>query len=338
MKIGRPTKTILVVILLLVAVVAGGGWYWWQGRQEQLPDWLASGNGRIEADQIDISARNPGRLKDVLVQEGDLVSAGEAVAQIDTTELQAQRAKYVADQTTEEASMLAAKATVAQRQAELTLAEANLRRALALVDKGGVSQQSLDQAQSERDSARAALEAASTTVIARQRSVEAAKALVALTDVQIADATLRAPVKGRVLYRLANPGEVVSAGGKVLTIINLSEIYMEIYLPTQQAIQVAIGSQARIQFDGADFAVPALVSFVSPEAQFTPKQVETRDERDNLMFRVKLRVPQTLVDRHIDQVKIGTRGVGYVRLGSSPPDWPAFLQKRVPGDPLDAEG
>lgn len=332
----RPTK-ITILILILLAVGAGGAWYWWQSQQSKLPEGLVFGNGRIESNQVDVATKSAGRVREVLAQEGDLVSAGQVLARIDTAELQAQRAKYAADVTSQEASMLEAKATVAQRQAELNLKEANLRRALTLVGTGAVSQQTRDQAQSEHDSARAILEAAQKTVTARAQSIAAAKALVDQIDVQIADATLLAPVRGRVLYRLANPGEVVSAGGKVLTIINLSEIYMEIYLPSAQVMRVAIGSQARIQFDGADFAVPAKVSFVSPEAQFTPKQIETRSERDKLMFRVKLRIPPSLIERHIEQVKTGTRGTGYVRLDPNPPNWPDNLQKRIQGDPLDAE-
>ncbi|WP_206681900.1 HlyD family secretion protein [Mesorhizobium sp. NZP2298] len=336
MKIRRPSTTSVLIFVLIVAAGAGGAWYWWQSQQGKLPDGLVSGNGRIESDEVDISAKSAGRVRDVLVEEGDLVSAGQILARIDTTELLAERAKYVADQTSEEALLLEAKATVTQRQAELTLKEANLRRALTLANTGAVSEQTRDQYQSERDSARAVLEAAERNVTARERSIDAAKAVVDQTDAQIADAALATPVRGRVLYRLANPGEVVSAGGKVLTIVNLSEIYMEIYLTSEQAMRVPVGSQARIQFDGADFAVPAKVSFVSPEAQFTPKQIETRSERDKLMFRVKLRIPSSLVEDHIEQVKTGARGTGYVRLEPNPPDWPDALQKRFPGDPLDA--
>ncbi len=336
MKMLSLKKAALLMLVLLVPAGACGIWYWRQSQQGKLPEGLVSGNGRIESNQVDIAAKSAGRVREVLAQEGDLVMVGQVLARIDTTELQAQRAKYAADRASEEASMLEAKATVAQRQAELTLKETSLRRALTLVGTGAVSQQARDEAQSERDSARAVLEAAQKTVTAREMSIGAAKALVDQIDAQIADASLVAPVRGRVLYRLANPGEVVSAGGKVLTIVNLSEIYMEIYLPSQQVMRITIGSQARIVFDGADFAVPAKVSFVSPEAQFTPKQVETRSERDKLMFRVKLRMPPSLIERHLDQVKTGTRGVGYVRLDPNPPNWPDFLQKRIQGDPLDA--
>ncbi len=332
----RVAVKVLLVLVIALAGGAGGAWYWWKGQQGKLPEGLVSGNGRIESDQVDIAAKSAGRIQEVLVREGDLVTAGQVLARIDITELQAQRAKYVADVASEQASMLEAKATVAQRQAELVLKKAKLGRALKLVEPGAISQDDRDQAQSENDSARAILEASQRTVTARERSVAAAQALVDQVDAQIADTLLRAPVRGRVLYRLANPGEVLSAGGKVLTLIDLSQIYMEIYLPSEQAMRVPIGSQGRIQFDGADFAVPAQVSFVSPEAQFTPKQVETRSERDKLMFRVKLRVPTSLVELHIEQVKTGARGVGYVRLDPNPPDWPAYLQKRLEDDPVDA--
>lgn len=336
MKMRRSTKTILLVLILLL--VAGFGvWRWWQGQQSELPEGIVSGNGRIESDQVDITAKSAGRVRELLAREGDLVAAGQVLVRIDTAELQAERAKYVADQASEQASMLEAKATVAQRRAELTLKEENLRRALTVIQTGGISEQSRDEARSERDSAKAVLEAALKSVTASERSIDAAQALIDQIDAQIADTALTTPVKGRVLYKLANTGEVVGAGGKVLTIVDLSEIYMEIYLPLQQAMQVPIGSQARIQFDGVDFAVPAKVSFVSPDAQYTPKQVETRSERDKLVFRVKLRIPPSLIDRHIDMVKTGARGVGYVRLGENPPDWPEFLQQRLEGDPIDAE-
>jgi len=336
-KIPRLMKTSALTLVLLVGTGSAGAWYWWKGQQDQLPEGLVAGNGRIESDEIDIAAKSAGRVRQVLVQEGDLVSPGQTLASIDTTELRATRARYVADQAAQEASMLQAKATVAQRQAELMLKEANLRRALNVVMEGAISERERDEAQSERDSAQAILDAAEKSVTASERSIDAARALIDEIDAEIADATLSSPVEGRVLYRLANPGEVVSAGGKVLTLIDLTEIYMEIYLPLAQAMRVPIGSQARIQFDGVDVAIPAKVTFVSPEAQFTPKQIETRSERDKLVFRVKLRVPRSLIQRHITMVKTGARGMGYVRLDPNPPDWPQSLQKRFEGDPLDAE-
>ena len=114
-----------------------------------------------------------------------------------------------------------------------------------------------------------------------------------------------------------------------MTLVNLQDVYMEIYLPSEQAASLKSGAEARITVDFAPGrAAPAYVSFVSPEAQFTPKQVETKSERDKLMFRVKIQVPQELISSHIDRVKTGIRGVGYVKLKDSAV-WPSWLQNRL---------
>ena len=163
-----------------------------------------------------------------------------------------------------------------------------------------------------------------------RKSVDAAKAEVAHIQSRINDMTLRSTVEGRVLYRLAEEGEVLGTGGKVLTLVNLGDVYMEIYLPAQDAMKVKIGADARIVFDIApEYAARAKVSFVAPEAQFTPKQVETRSERDKLMFRVKLTVPPERVLHYIERVKTGIRGVGYVRLDDSV-EWPERLDRQLP--------
>jgi HlyD family secretion protein len=129
-----------------------------------------------------------------------------------------------------------------------------------------------------------------------------------------------------VLYRLAEVGEVVAAGGKTLTLVNLDDIYMEIFFPSEQAARLKIGAEGRLTVDYAPGrAVAGYVSFVSPEAQFTPKQVETRSEREKLMFREKIRVPEKTVVSYIDLIKTGIRGVGYVKVDESAV-WPASLQ------------
>jgi HlyD family secretion protein len=157
---------------------------------------------------------------------------------------------------------------------------------------------------------------------------------VATLQTRIDDAVLKSPVRGRVLYRLAEVGEVLAAGGKALTLVNLEDVYMEIFLPSQQAAGLKIGAEARITLDHAPgLAAAAHVSFVSPEAQFTPKQVETKSEREKLMFRVKIQVPEELITTYIERIKTGTRGVGYVKYDESAV-WPDWLQNLVTPEKL----
>jgi HlyD family secretion protein len=226
---------------------------------------------------------------------------------------------------------------IAQRESELKLAGQELERALLLVEKGSVSRRTVEQREGAKEMAMAGVRAAKARLETNRKAVEAAIASAEQIRIRIDDCFLKAPMGGRVLYRLAEEGEVLGAGAKVLTVLDLSHVYMEIFLPAQDAARLAIGSEARIALDAfPGFALPAVVEFVSPEAQFTPKQVETLDEREKLMFRVKLRVPQRLVMRHINQVKTGIRGVGYVRTDERL-EWPEFLRKPYGGEP-DQEG
>ncbi|MGI9407466.1 MAG: HlyD family secretion protein [Hyphomicrobiaceae bacterium] len=323
-SVGTIAAGLVVVASVGIAFLANG--------TDGLPDDIAFGNGRIEAVQVDVSTKIAGRVKEISAKEGDLVQPGQQIALIDTAQLRAQSLRARADIASAESQVAAAMAAIEQAKAQLTLAQHELERARVLVKKQNVSQAVYDTRLSQRDVAKANLAAAEATLVSRQRNVDAARAAFDEIETQIADCNLTSPTIGRVLYRLAEPGEVLGTGGKVMTLVNLSDVYMEIFLPSSQAHRVAIGAEARIKIDILDFAVPAKVSFVSPESQFTPKQVETPSERDKLMFRIKVRVPSALVLKNIERVKTGVRGVAYVRLsGQEKSDWPDFLKKLPPG-------
>lgn len=326
----------LIAALVVLAAVAAVGWYVWDRSTGGLPDGFATGNGRLEADQIDIATKVPGRVAEVRVSEGQLVQPGEVLAVMDTREMDAQVARAKADAARAASQVEEVRAVIEQRRAEKTLAEEEFARASQLAERGVTSQAVADQQKTRLATAEAALNVALAQLNTAERGVEAANALVAQYETQVADATLTAPVLGRVLYRLAQPGEVLGGGGKVITLLDLSQVYMEVFLPADQAMRTGLGAEARIRLDSIPYAIPAYVSFVSPEAQFTPKQVETAAEREKLMFRVKVRLPEELVKAYIDQVKTGLRGVAYIRLaGAEDLPWPAeFVGPPIPADAL----
>ncbi|YCM46812.1 HlyD family efflux transporter periplasmic adaptor subunit (plasmid) [Verrucomicrobiaceae bacterium 227] len=323
----------LPMILVIAALTAGGIWYWKREPQSELPEGIVSGNGRIETDQVDIATKYPGRIREILADEGDLVKPGQILAHMDTAEMEAQLARAQAQLSTAKEAIVESEALIAQRESDLILAQQELDRALPLIEKGSMSERIGQQRRGQRDSAKAALAATKAHLETSKSLVGAAQATVNQIQIQLDECVLRSSTFGRVLYRLAETGEVLGAGGKILTLLDLSEVHMEIFLPSGDSGKIAIGSEARITLDAAssDYAIPAVVSFVSPEAQFTPKQVETLSERQKLMFRVNLRIPQELVLRHIEKVKTGVRGIGYIRLDDSK-TWPDFLEKRYPGD------
>lgn len=317
------------LVLLLIIALAGGAWYYLARMRQDLPPGFAAGNGRIEADEVDIATRIPARILSIEVEEGDLVQAGQVIAHLDADELAAQLRGAQAEAQQARQARAEAVSIIVQRRAELTLAEKDLKRQLELLSRKLVAQQSVDQLRSRADSARAALAAAESRLGGSDATIGRADAAVEQLQAVLEDTVLKTPRAGRVLYRLAEPGEVLGAGGRVATVLDLSDVYMTVFLPADIAGRVAIGAPARILLDAApDFAVPARVTFVSSRAQFTPKQVETRSERERMVFRVKLRVPQPLVQQHLEHVRTGLLGVAYVQLDDKA-EWPDWLESEL---------
>jgi HlyD family secretion protein len=319
--------------LLGVAVVgaaAGVFFYnqWLQG--DQLAEGFASGNGRIEATEVDVTSKLAGRLNEILVREGDMTRAGQPVATLDMRNLAAQHRAASAGLARAVEAKAYAGAIVDQRRSELELARKRLVRTLQLQKQGHVSQEQVDTDRSAQATAEAALHAATIGVKESAAAIDAAQAQVESIQASLDDSQLSAPISGRVLYRLAEPGEVIAAGGKVLTLLDLEDVYMTIFLPTEAASLLSINDEARVILDAVPgYVFPATESYVSPEAQFTPKMVETREEREKLMFRVKVRVDPAVLHTYQERVKVGVPGEAFVRTHSGAV-WPPELQVKLP--------
>lgn len=331
MAVGFNRKWLAVALAAIVA--AGGGMALLRHfLQPSLPPGFASGNGRIEATEVDITSKLPARLLEIIPREGDRVEKGQVLARLDTQELRAQlrAALAQADQAREAARQ--ARTNVERYRSEHALAQKTVARSRSLVGRGFISKEKLDQDRASEQAAAASEQAARQAVSEAEAAVQAADARAEQIKASLDDSDLKAPIGGRVLYRLAEPGEVVGAGGKVLTVLDLTDVYMTIYLPTVEAGRVAVGSDARIVLDAVpQYVIPAKVSFVAPRSQFTPKEVETRAEREKLMFRVKVKIDPELLRKYLDKVKTGLPGVAYVRLDDQVP-WPESLQVKLPHD------
>ena len=307
---------------LMALLLAAGGFGYWKSMHDRLPEGLYVGNGRLEATEVQIASKTPGRLAEVLVDEGDKVTKGQLLARMDTRTLEAQRNQAEAEVLRARENLSAAQANVQLRQSEQLLAQQELKRSQELIKHGFVSGQILDQQQARLDTGVAAVAASRAQVSAVGATIGAAQAQVAMLTSEIDDASLRAPIDGVVQLRMAEPGEVLGAGGRVLLLIDPSDQYMNLYLPASVTGRLAVGDDARILLDALpDRPLPAKINFVAAKSQFTPKEVETRDERQKLVFRVKLRLTDPGA---LPQAKPGMPGAGYVR--TAPIDWPAKLQ------------
>jgi len=298
-------------------------------RHGDLPEGIAKTNGRIEATEVDVSSKYAGRLENVMVDEGDDVKVGQVIARIDSPEYQAQLRTAQANVLVARNTLASAEAKVAQAQADLVYATADLERGKELVEKGWLTKQMYDQRVDRFSTDKAAVDAAEKQRDAARSAVEAAQAEVERISSILTDLTILSPRDGRVQYRIHRSGEVVNAGERIVQILDLKDVYMTIYLPAAQAGRLTIGDEARLIVDPyPDSVIPASVSFVATEAQFTPKTVETADEREKLIFRVKLQIDPKVLAKYYSQVKTGIRGMGFVRTDLAV-SWPPNLAVKL---------
>lgn len=349
----QKMKSILVVPILVTVAAVAIYFAWGKLKAPELPNGIVNANGRIEATEIDIAALTGGRIVEITATEGEFVKAGDVLVRMDIVQLNAQkrqaeaqlRRAEIAVETAKalvakaEAEKRAAVATVDQSQAVAEAAAQKLTRSERLLLSNTTSQQVVDDdraldrqakagvasAEAADAAAQAGISGAQAQVVDAHAGISSAQASIDSIMVSINDATLVSTRDGRIQYRVAQEGEIVASGGRILSLVDLSDVYMTIFLPTSQAGRVQIGSEVRLVMDVAPgHVIPATVSYVADVAQFTPKTVETADEREKLMFRVRARINPELLVRYIKYVKTGLPGMAYLRLDPSV-DWPATL-------------
>ena len=343
----------IAVVVAVIAVVA-----WIKLKPSGPGKGFVSGNGRIEATEIDVATKLGGRVQDIMVNEGDFVQAGQLLAQMQIDVLDAQRdearaqsrqaitavASAEAQVAARKSDTVAAQAMVVQRESELDAAQRRLARTETLTKQGVEAVQELDDdrarahggeaavnaAQAQVAAAQAAVKAAQAQVVSANAGVTASEAAIARVEADIQDSQLKSPRDGRVQYRVAQPGEVLAGGGKVLNLVDLGDVYMTFFLPETAVGKLALGSEVRIVLDAApQYVIPTKVSYVASVAQFTPKTVETASERQKLMFRVKAQISRELLQKNLKQIKTGLPGMAWLKLDPQA-KWPANLEIKVP--------
>ena len=351
-------KKPIIPVIIILAAIAIGVYYWKQAESNNQLDGFISSNGRIEATELDISSKLAGRIQEIQVNEGDFIKAGQPLAhmQIDVLKAQLEQAKAEHQQAlnnvniakvqvnARESEYTASQAVVAQRESQFTLAKQRLSRTETLAARGAIPKQTLDDdrsaarsteaglnaANAQLNAAQAAIKAAKAQVIGAESAVLAAEAAIKRIQADIDDSILKSPRNGRIQFRIAQPGEVVGGGGKILNVIDLNDVYMTFFLPETVVGRIALGTDVHIVLDAApEYVIPAKVSFVASAAQFTPKTVETASERQKLMFRVKARIPPELLQKHLEQVKTGLPGMAWIKLDQNKP-WPEHLSVKLP--------
>lgn len=353
-------KKKIAMVVIIIAIIAAIIFAWWRNEimTAAPPKGIASANGRLELKRYDVATLHSGKVAQVLIHEGDSISKGETLATLSSDEMDAKLAAAQADKSRALASIAqvesqqqrahnsvsAAQAEITARQAQLAIAENDLKNARTLRQQRLISPSELYNREQSAIAASAALSAAkaselqaqsgeneaSAGIKEAQAAAQAAQAQIDAVQAYLNNLRITSPIAGRVQYRVAQPGNVVASGAVVATIMNPTDASLAIYLPTETVGKMKIGNEARIKIDGINAVFPAEITFIANNAQFTPKFVETQSERDQLMYRVKAKIPTDIAKKYANLLKDGMTAVGYVKTDNTP--WPANLAVTLPSD------
>lgn len=310
-----------LAIAALVCALAAAYFFWQRSSDDALPAGVHRANGRLELVRVDVAAKYPGRLASIDFHEGDVVQAGQVLAVQEDAELQARLAQAKAQQARAASEDERAHSGASAQRHKVALARLEWRQAKKLLEQKQISPVEEERRRLALAAEEAALKAAEGAQHSAAHAGEEAAAHIALLDAMLDALQLRAPITGRVEYRLAEPGTMLAPGSRVATLLDAADVSLTVFFPAPVAASVRVGDEARIVLQGWGGALPATVDMVDEQAQFTPKYVETRTEREQLMYRVKLRIPRETALAWAGRLKGGAPGEGYVRTGTAVP-WP----------------
>ena len=277
------TRTILLSVLLIVTLAVLSC-----SEAEKAP----SGSGMIEATEVVVSAEAAGRLERLYFDEGDNINRGDTIALIDTvmTALKLRQAEAVRQTLTAQRQ----NARIRVQQAELSdaLAQKEYERVSRLLSSGSANQQEFDRVKNAADQAGLGLKAARVAVDAADADLARVDAEMAILTQQYRDCLPLMPAGGMVVTKYVEEGELVGIGKPLLKVAKLDSVWVKIYLPPQDLTRFTLGDSAEVDpEDGRAAPVRGVVTWISEEAEFTPKNVQTRQARADLVYAVKITIP-----------------------------------------------
>ena len=309
----KKLKKFIFPLLMIVAIASFLAYQKISADKDRLPENIIAGNVRLEMGHTDIASLYAGKIADIFVNEGDEISVGQPLVKLEDTQATTQLAAA------KSAKMRAEAALSAQKQKQAN-AQLDMQNARELYKENLVSSSELKKRQIQAKAEHSGIDAANAAV------AEANAQVLRIENIHN-DMTLKAPIDGSVEYRLADKGEVVGAGMKIISLLDPSDISAQIFVPVGRLPEIAVGDDARIVIDGLDAVFPAKVSFIANQAQFTPKYVETKSEREKLMFRVKLVIDKDIALKYKHYLKGGLTATAYI---STNKNFPENLAVKLP--------
>ena len=336
----------LTTLFLVLAVAAAAVAILYFRGEIQQPDNLYGiyeSNGRTELKRIDVASIYSGRVEEYLVQEGDTVKKGQIIARLKDTQTKGRVNNAKASLAASESALMASGEQLAKIDSEIKalsekvrLAKIELENARKLRKDNLIGQtelerriSALNQYTANLETARSSRQEAKWNMDRNSHLVEQNRAQLDMALDADSDMVITSPIDGYVEYTLTDPGSVIASGGRVAALLDPLDLTLDLFVPSQKVSNLSVGDEARIVIDGLDAVIPAKISFIAADAQFTPKFVETAEERAKLMFKVTLRISPELLKKHARLFNGGMPALGYVRFDPNAA-WPAALAVKMP--------
>ena len=318
-------------VILGLVVIGAVSFAVWKNQQLQAEELvgIAAVNGRLELKRLDVATLYPGRVEEILVQEGDEVKINQPLARLSSTISQTQVSSALAQKKRAEETVSRALAEIDARQQQAKVAKLELDNAFKLRRDNLISSTELERRQTAYNASLAAVNTTQAAKAEAEAAVTQAQAQLEKAQSQYEDMIIKAPKDGRLEYQIAEVGNVLGAGGKVVSVLDPTDTYINVFLTAQQMNQIKLGDDARIVIDGINAVFPAKITFVANNAQFTPKSVETTEERAKLMFKVKLQIPVDIALKYKGLLKGGMTAIGYVKYDPQA-QWVEQLDVKLP--------
>ncbi len=318
-------------VILGLVVIGAVSFAVWKNQQLQAEELvgIAAVNGRLELKRLDVATLYPGRVEEILVQEGDEVKINQPLARLSSTISQTQVSGALAQKKRAAETVSRALAEIDARQQQAKVAKLELDNAFKLRRDNLISSTELERRQSAYNASLAAVNTTQAAKAEAEAAVAQAQAQLEKAQSQYEDMIIKAPKDGRLEYQIAEVGNVLGAGGKVVSVLDPTDTYINVFLTAQQMNQIKLSDDARIVIDGINAVFPAKITFVANNAQFTPKSVETTEERAKLMFKVKLQIPVDIALKYKGLLKGGMTAIGYVKYDPQA-QWVEQLDVKLP--------
>ncbi|MCD6205072.1 MAG: efflux RND transporter periplasmic adaptor subunit [Candidatus Marinimicrobia bacterium] len=248
-------------------------------------------NGRLEADMIKLSAKINGTIDKILVNEGDSVQKGDLLALINTARYEIQRQQQIAQLEELRLNLRTLDDQMRQVQPQLKLIKDKLGKISNLVENGAATEQDRDDLEAQVEILTAKLDGFETNreiIISKEKQLQAA---IDLTDLNIRDARIEAPIDGMIINSYREPAELAAAGTVLFDVADLSSLEATIYVPLTDLNKIKIGQTAHLMVDGMDKTFDGKIKWIASESEFTPKTIMTQETRATLVYAVKITVP-----------------------------------------------